>query len=59
MGSLCDWNTIYANDQDMPMFAESSWNNSRNGERVNGCYTDGFGHGVFKGVCRHGRGRHI
>lgn len=33
---------IYTNDQDMSMFVESSQNSDRNGERVNGCYTDLF-----------------
>lgn len=33
---------MYTKDQDMSMFAESSQNNDRNGERVHGCYPDLF-----------------
>lgn len=33
---------MYTNEQDMLMFAECSQNTNRNGERVNGCYTDLF-----------------
>lgn len=33
---------MYTKDQDMSMFAESSQNNDRNGERVHGCYTNLF-----------------